>query len=183
MENSRLYQEVQELAVLDPLTQIYNRRGFADIASREIERAQRFNHSLALLFLDIDHFKEVNDTHGHAAGDQILSGIADRCRNTLRNVDVICRHGGEEFLILLLESDKKSAIKIAKRIQSLMKDYPFQTDAGPISITMSIGVAEFNDQVNGLGSLIHNADMALYKAKTSGRNRVVAFQSEVENSD
>ena len=87
------------------------------------------------------------------------------------------------FLILLLESDKKTAIKIGKRVLSLMKDYPFQTDAGPISITISIGVAEFNGQVNGLGSLIHNADMALYKAKTSGRNRVVAFQSEEEHSD
>ncbi len=181
LENSRLYQEVQELAVLDPLTQVYNRRGFADIATREIERAQRFNHSLTLLFLDIDHFKEVNDTHGHAAGDQILSGIADRCRNTLRNVDVICRHGGEEFVILLLESNLKTAQKIAKRVQSLMKDYPFQTDAGPISITMSIGVAEFNDQMNSLSSLIHNADMALYKAKSTGRNRVVVFQPEDES--
>ncbi len=182
LENSRLYQEVQELAVLDPLTQVYNRRGFADIATREIERAQRFNHSLALLFLDIDHFKEINDTHGHAAGDQILSGIADRCRSILRNVDVISRHGGEEFLILLLETNKNTAIKIAKRIQSLIKDYPLQIDAGPISITISIGVAEFNDQVNDLSSLIHNADVALYKAKTSGRNRVVAFQSNEENS-
>lgn len=182
LENSRLYQEVQELAVLDPLTQVYNRRGFADIATREIEQAQRFNHSLTLLFLDIDHFKEVNDTHGHAAGDQILSRIADRCRSTLRNVDVISRHGGEEFLILLLETNKNTAIKVANRVQSLIKDYPFQTDVGPISITVSIGVAEFNDQVNGLGALIHNADIALYKAKISGRNCVVAFQSEEENS-
>ncbi|MBW6472276.1 MAG: sensor domain-containing diguanylate cyclase [Anaerolineaceae bacterium] len=178
LENSRLYQEVQELAVLDPLTQVYNRRGFAEFAIREIERAQRFNHSLALLFLDIDHFKEVNDTHGHAAGDQILIGIADRCRNTLRNVDVISRHGGEEFLVLLLESNLRAAQKIANRVQSVIKDYPFQTDDGPISITISIGVAEFNDQVNGLNTLIHNADMALYKAKSSGRNRVVIFQPE-----
>lgn len=182
LENSRLYQEVQGLAILDPLTQVYNRRGFADIAMREIERAQRFNHSLVLLFLDIDHFKEVNDTHGHAAGDQILVEIAARCKNTLRNVDVISRHGGEEFLVLLLESNLRAAQKIANRVQSVIKDYPFQTDAGPISITISIGVAEFNEQVNGLNTLIHNADMALYKAKSSGRNRVVVFQPEVDSS-
>lgn len=182
LENSRLYQEVQSLAILDPLTQIYNRRGFADIATREIERAQRFGHSLALLFLDIDHFKEVNDTYGHAAGDQILSEIAERCKNTIRNVDVISRHGGEEFLVLLLESNLKNARIIANRVQSVIKEYPFQTDTGPISITVSIGIAEFNEQVNGLSTLIHNADMALYKAKSSGRNRVIVFQPEADSS-
>jgi len=182
LENSRLYQEVQSLAVFDPLTQIYNRRGFADIANREIERAQRFGHSLALLFLDIDHFKEVNDTHGHAAGDQILSEIAERCKNIIRNVDVISRHGGEEFIVLLLESDINIAQIIAKRLQSVIKEYPFQTDAGPISITVSIGISDFNEQVNGLGTLIHNADMALYKAKSSGRNRVIVFQPEKDAS-
>jgi diguanylate cyclase (GGDEF)-like protein len=182
LENSRLYQEVQSLAVLDPLTQVYNRRGFSDIANREIERAQRFGHSLALLFLDIDHFKEVNDTHGHAAGDQILSEIAERCKNTIRNVDVISRHGGEEFIVLLLESDKNVAQIIAKRLQSVVKEYPFQTDAGPISITVSIGIAEFNEQVKGLSTLIHNADMALYKAKSSGRNRVIVFQPDTDIS-
>lgn len=183
LENSRLYQEVQELAVLDPLTQVYNRRGFVDIATREFERAQRFAHNLAILFLDIDHFKDVNDTHGHAVGDQILSELAERCRNTLRNVDVISRHGGEEFLVLLLESNLKTAQQIARRVQSVIKDYPFQTDAGPISITVSIGIAEFNEQVNGLSTLIHNSDMALYKAKSSGRNRVVVFQPEDECSN
>ncbi len=182
LENSRLYQELQELAVLDPLTGVYNRRGFTEIANREIERAHRFHHPLALLFLDIDHFKEVNDTHGHTVGDQILVTFATRCRNTLRNVDIINRHGGEEFLILLMESDQTSAMNTAKRIQSLIKDYPFQTDAGPLSITVSIGVAEFNEEANGLDILIHNADMALYKAKTSGRNRVMAFQSDEGSS-
>jgi diguanylate cyclase (GGDEF)-like protein len=181
LENSRLYQEVQEMAISDPLTRTHNRRGFSEIATREIEIANRFNHRLALLFLDIDYFKEVNDTHGHAVGDQILSELADRCRNAMRNVDIISRHGGEEFLVLLLESNLNAGLRIAKRIQSVIKEYPIQTDVGPISITVSIGVAEFNEQVNGLDTLIYNADMALYKAKSSGRNRVIAFHPEEED--
>ncbi len=181
LENSRLYEEVQALAVLDPLTNAYNRRGFAEIAERELEIAQRFFHPLVLLFLDIDHFKEINDAHGHAVGDQILTELANRCRNSMRNVDVISRHGGEEFLVLLLESDLKTGMKTAKRMQSVIKDYPFETTAGPIFITVSVGVAEYTDRVTNLDTLIHNADMALYKAKSSGRNLVMAFQSEEEN--
>ncbi len=183
IENSRLYKEVQELAVVDPLTKAYNRRGFAEIANREIEISHRFFRPLSLLFLDIDHFKEVNDVFGHAVGDQILFEIAERCRNSIRNVDVVSRHGGEEFLVLLMETGLTDGLRTARRIQAIIKDYPFQTVAGPISITVSVGVAEFNHQVEGLDALIHNADMALYKAKSSGRNQVIAFQSLDENSN
>ncbi|MDO9086436.1 MAG: diguanylate cyclase [Anaerolineaceae bacterium] len=175
LENSRLYQEVQELAILDPLTGVYNRRGFTEIAEREIERAQRFQNPLALLFLDLDKFKDVNDTHGHGVGDQILTDIANRCKSTLRNVDVICRQGGEEFVILLVESNLKTAVKIAKRIQSVIKVYPFQTEAGSISLTVSIGVAEYQSDMTGIDNLIHHADLAMYKAKSSGRDCVVPF--------
>jgi diguanylate cyclase (GGDEF)-like protein len=175
LENSRLYQEVQELAILDPLTGVYNRRGFTEIAEREIERAQRFQNPLAVLFLDLDKFKDVNDKHGHGVGDQILTDIANRCKSTLRNVDVICRQGGEEFVVLLVESNLSTAVKIAKRIQSVIKGYPFQTNAGSISITVSIGVAEFQSDMTGIDDLIHHADLAMYKAKSSGRDCVVPF--------
>lgn len=176
LENTRLHQEVQELSIRDPLTCLFNRRGFDEIAHREIERAYRFKHPLTLLFLDIDHFKDVNDDHGHAVGDKILIGIAERCINVLRNVDVICRHGGEELVILLLESNMVSALETANRIRAVIKGYPFQTEAGSISITVSIGVAEYQSDMTGIDNLIHHADLAMYKAKSSGRDCVVPFQ-------
>lgn len=175
LENSRLLNEVQELAIHDPLTGMLNRRGFAEIAEREIEMAQRFNHPLSLLFLDLDQFKPINDTHGHSVGDQILVGIANRCKNVLRSVDVVCRYGGEEFLILLMESNLQEATEIGKRINNVVKLYPFHTKAGPINLTISIGAAQFENHMKSIDSLINNADIALYKAKSSGRDRVEVF--------
>lgn len=175
LENARLLNEMQELALHDPLTGTLNRRGFGEIAEREIEMAHRFNHPLSLLFLDLDEFKSINDTHGHAVGDQILVGIANRCKNTLRNVDVICRYGGEEFLIMLMESDLHEANEIAKRINKVIKLYPFHTEAGPINLTVSIGAAQFENHMKKIDTLINNADIALYKAKSSGRDRVEVF--------
>lgn len=178
LENSRLLNEVQELAIHDPLTGLFNRRGFAEIAEREIEIFNRFGHPLSLLFIDLDHFKEVNDSHGHAIGDQILIGIANRCKNILRNVDVICRYGGEEIVILLLESDLEVAVEIGKRINNVVKLYPFHTEVGPITQTVSIGVAEYQNYMKNVDSIILNADMALYKAKSNGRDCVVPFLEE-----
>lgn len=175
LENSRLLTEVQELAIHDSLTGTLNRRGFAEIAEREIEIAQRFNHPLSLLFLDIDHFKIINDTHGHAVGDQILVEIANRCKNISRSVDVICRYGGEEFLILLMESNLDEAIEIGRRINNVIKLYPFHTSAGPIELTVSMGAAQYQKQMKNVDALIQNADMALYKAKSFGRDSVVPF--------
>ena len=175
LENSRLLNELQELAIHDPLTGVLNRRGFSEIAEREINVANRFDHELSIMFLDLDRFKEINDTHGHAVGDQILVGLATRCKNILRSVDVICRYGGEEFVILLLESDLQAAMEIARRINNVVKLYPFHTDAGPINVSVSVGVAEYENHMNTIDVLINNADMALYKAKSSGRDRVEAY--------
>jgi diguanylate cyclase (GGDEF)-like protein len=175
LENSRLLTEVQKLAVLDPLTGLLNRRGFAELAEREIDRAHRFKHSLSLLFLDLDHFKKINDEHGHLIGDQILVGIANRCKNILRSVDLTCRYGGEEFVILLVETNLEDALAIAKRINNVIKLYPFITDIGPINITTSIGVAKFENHMHSIDAIIQNADTALYKAKSGGRDCVVPF--------
>lgn len=183
LENSRLLNELQELAIHDPLTGLLNRRGFKEIAEREIDVANRFSHNLSLLFLDLDHFKQINDNHGHAIGDQILVGLATRCKNILRTVDVICRYGGEEFIILLMESNLQAAIEVGKRINNVVRLYPFHTDAGPINLTISIGVAEYENHMNNIGVLINNADMALYKAKSSGRDRVEAYIASEFPSD
>jgi diguanylate cyclase (GGDEF)-like protein len=178
LENTRLYQEVQQLAVQDPLTGLYNRRGLTEIGIREIERAQRFQHPLSILFLDVDHFKVVNDTYGHAAGDQVLAGVANLCRKDLRNVDVISRYGGEEFVVLLLESNLKVARFVAKRLCSTIANSPIPTDNGNISITMSIGIAEIQANTVGLDDLIHQADQAMYKAKSSGRNCAYVYNNK-----
>jgi diguanylate cyclase (GGDEF)-like protein len=170
LENTQLYQEVQKMAVLDPLTGQYNRRGFAEIGNREIKRVQRFQRPLSLLFLDLDYFKEVNDRYGHVAGDQVLKAIAELCRRDLRNVDVIGRYGGEEFVALLLETDIVSATCIADRLRAAIAENPIQTAYGEIHLTVSIGVAQYQADMNGLEEFIHRADQALYKAKAAGRN-------------
>jgi diguanylate cyclase (GGDEF)-like protein len=172
LENTSLYQEVQQLAVEDSLTGLFNRRGFEEIGSREIERARRFQHPFSVLFLDIDYFKAVNDQYGHAAGDQVLKCVADRCHSALRNIDVIGRYGGEEFVMLLLETDKTLATCIADRLRASIADDLIPTDYGRIHLTVSIGVAQYLASMDGLEDLIHKADQAVYKAKASGRNCV-----------
>lgn len=178
LENTQLYEEVQKLAVQDPLTGLYNRRGFTEIAQREFERARRFQRPLSLLFIDLDHFKKVNDTHGHPIGDQVLIGTASLWQRELRNVDVLCRYGGEEFVVLLMESNLVNAGMIGERLRATTERTAFNTENGDIQVTVSIGVAELVADMSGLNELIHLADQALYKAKSSGRNRVVCSEAQ-----
>lgn len=178
LENARLLEEVKELARLDPLTNLLNRRGFYDLAARELDIARRYKHSIALLFLDIDHFKNVNDQYGHSVGDEVLVELASRCKAILRSSDLFCRYGGEEFLILLMENDINHAQEVAQRLNSVVKTHPFQTSAGEVSITISIGMAEFRGQTQSLELFIDQADTALYQAKTAGRDRVVMYHQQ-----
>ncbi len=176
LENTRLYQEVQKRAVLDQLTGVFNRGGFAEIANREIERAHRFGGLLSLLFLDLDHFKKVNDSYGHPIGDLVLIEVVKRWKTELRAVDVIGRYGGEEFVVLLLEVNLMDAVLIAERLRSVVVNSPIRFMAEEIQITVSIGVAEFHESIKSLDELIQNADQAAYQAKSSGRNCVVPFK-------
>ena len=171
LENSRIYKKAQNQAITDVLTGVYNRRGLFQIGEFEFSHVRRIDHPFCALMIDVDYFKRVNDGYGHAAGDQTLHGLAERCRAASRAVDIIGRYGGEEFVILLPDVHLDSARHIAERLRkSIMKD-PFLTDAGPLSITISIGVAEAIP-LDTLGSLIERADIALYKAKHAGRNCV-----------
>jgi diguanylate cyclase (GGDEF)-like protein len=174
VENARLFDEVQRNATYDGLTKTYNRRHFMEQAQRAYDNARRFGHALTAMMLDVDHFKRINDRHGHHVGDQVLRVLADRCKSALRAVDLLGRYGGEEFAIVLPGADEKSAATVlAERIRSKVAEEPIDTDAGEVRVTISIGVATMDAEMTTSEDLFKRADAALYEAKQAGRNRVV----------
>ncbi len=178
LENARLFQETQKLAVIDELTGVYNRRGLFTFGRREIQRARRFGRPLSLLMLDIDDFKEVNDRHGHLVGDQVLKGLARLLQRRTREVDLVARYGGEEFAVLLPETGLEDARRAAERLRREVAETPFQTQAGPLYITVSFGVAEVGPPIRRMEDLLQAADRGLYRAKAAGKNRVEVERSE-----
>lgn len=182
IRNARLYGMVEQLAVTDDLTGLFNRRGFSQLGEREFERALRFNRLLAVLMFDIDHFKRVNDAHGHPVGDQVLRALADCVHQNTRGIDVAGRYGGEEFVLLLPETPLPEAVQIADRLRQSIADisvaiYPAKGDFPPIQvhITVSIGVAVALPGIRNLTDLLERADQAMYRGKDLGRNRVVVW--------
>ncbi|NTU74612.1 MAG: GGDEF domain-containing protein [Anaerolineaceae bacterium] len=169
-ELERLYIEVQKQSITDQLTGVYNRRGFFEISEREIERAKRYNRPLAAIMFDLDHFKIVNDTYGHAVGDQVLKEIAALCTQKLRKTDIFGRYGGEEFSILLPETLPTAARLISERLRQAVAQ-PLNIGKNQLHVTISLGVAPLNDNITDLQDLLESADRAMYKAKESGRNR------------
>jgi diguanylate cyclase (GGDEF)-like protein len=164
--------EVQRLATTDFLTGLYNRRHFFDLAAREFQRARRYGQFLSAMMLDIDHFKLVNDTYGHAVGDEVLKAIAECCSKELREVDILGRYGGEEFAFMLPESDLTTACKVAERLRKSIVQKTIHTRYGLVKVTVSIGVSAMEDEDLNIDAVLGRADKALYAAKDSGRNRV-----------
>lgn len=175
LQNARLFAEVQRLATTDSLTGLHNRRSFFDMAQRLYEHAIRYHRPLSAVMLDIDHFKQINDSFGHAIGDQVLRSMADTCVGTLRTIDVVGRYGGEEFVILLPETDLTGARLVAERMRQQVLAEPVPTDRGALAITVSLGVSEIAPTCHSLEQLIDYADQALYAAKQGGRNRVMSY--------
>ncbi len=173
MDNARMFEEVQHLAVTDSLTGIYNRRYFFPYAQKEIERARRYKKSLSIILMDIDHFKKVNDRFGHLVGDRALQMVARTCLAELRKVDVMCRFGGEEFIVLLPETPKLKAALAARRIRDAVAGARLAVNGGEVALTVSIGVAELDGGHADINALIQSADKALYQAKEAGRNEVM----------
>ncbi len=173
--NARMYSEMQQMALTDAPTGLYNRRALFDLGYREVERARRFNRPLAALMVDLDHLKDVNDTYGHLVGDQVIKALVDCCQETTRTVDIIGRYGGDEFVILLPENDLETAARVAERLRTSIAKIRVVTQTGMIvRVTVSVGVATLNDTITDLTGLIDLADRALYAAKEGGRNQVCA---------
>lgn len=174
----RREQALHEQAVTDPLTGLYNRRYFAEHLPRELLRATRGATAVAVILLDLDHFKRVNDTLGHDAGDVVLIEIGSLLRRSVRGSDIACRYGGEEFALVLPQTGLEAALRRAEEIRVAVRDLDLQYLGKPIGkITMSLGVALFPDDADDTDSLIRAADEALYHAKAAGRDRVVARSS------
>jgi len=173
MDNSRRVEQMGKQAVTDELTDLYNRRAFADIAEKEVGRARRYQRPLALILFDIDHFKKVNDTHGHLVGDQVLRVLAAAVKKIVRATDTICRFGGEEFIVLMPEAMRDEALAMAERLREKVSDITVVAPEGTLSLAISLGIAVFGpDKDETLESLIDRADKAMYSAKAAGRNTV-----------
>ncbi|MEH1100398.1 GGDEF domain-containing protein [Micromonospora sp. CPCC 205561] len=175
VDNVRVHEEAQRLSLTDPLTGLWNYRYLRESIRREVERASRFGRMLSVLALDLDRFKDVNDTHGHAAGDAVLAEFARRVRGEIREVDLAFRQGGEEFVLLLPETDARGAAIVAERLGAAVREHPIVADghggtAVSIAVTVSIGIAVHPDHGTTGRQVLDAADDALYAAKAGGRD-------------
>jgi len=167
-------EQLREASLTDPLTGALNRAGFDEQAQRLLRRAQRNGSGLSLWMVDADHFKHINDRHGHPAGDQALRLLVQRTREVLRPGDLLARYGGEEFLVLLDNVDQEAALRAAERLRASIAQTPMPLGSQWVNLTVSIGVSDALVAGYALSDLIGRADAAVYQAKAAGRNRVVS---------
>ena len=170
----RVNQFLKEQASRDGLTRLYNHRHFHESLAGEINRSSRYNHIFSLIFLDVDLFKQYNDTHGHLMGDRLLRELGEVLAEQLRKTDLVARYGGEEFMMILPETDKENARRVAEKIRKTIEEHSFPSSEKQSNgkITVSMGVAAFPEDGKDSATLIQNSDRALYEAKHKGRNRV-----------
>jgi len=172
------YNTIEKMSIMDDLTQVFNRRYFFSRLNEEIDRAKRYDLSLSLLFMDLDHFKQVNDTHGHLVGDQVLITVSRIVKLSIRKIDLVARYGGEEIAVILPETDAEDALVVAEKIRKAIEDNVFELEEGnSFNITSSFGVSSLDmvaqDQQRNPEKIIKLADDALYLAKDNGRNQSV----------
>ncbi|MBU1217435.1 diguanylate cyclase [bacterium] len=168
-----IQKELKTLASTDPMTKLYNRRYFTDISLNFCKISQREKKPLSIIMLDIDKFKNINDTYGHTVGDLVLINLAELLQKSLRKSDIICRHGGEEFVVLLPETDLQGAAVVAEEIRKSVEKAIVQIEKNTIKFTISLGVSEINfEQEQSIEQALNRADEAMYESKNSGRNRV-----------
>lgn len=176
-ERIHAQEKLEVLASTDPLTGLFNRRYFFLLAEAEFKKAARYNRPLSVIIIDIDHFKKVNDTYGHSAGDQALVHVAHLTRLAARETDVVARHGGDEFVLLLPETDVAAALQAAERLRAQIEHTPIHINGHAITCTITLGVAGSDSgMLDNFDQMLIRADQALYEAKESGRNRVLLYR-------
>ena len=170
-----LYRGVQELTIIDSLTNVFNRRYYLERFKEEIERSRKFNYKFSCLMIDIDYFKDFNDRYGHIVGDVILRELSRAIQENIRQIDLIGRYGGEEFSVVLTETDKDAARLAAERIRKAIEDRHIRVYDEELKITVSIGISTYPYDGEDIERLIDKADSALYQAKQAGRNKVCLY--------
>jgi len=173
LERAMLYERMSNLAVTDDLTKLFNFRYMDEIMDHEIKRCQRYGSTLSIIFFDMDYFKHVNDTHGHLMGSKVLVEVAHILVENLRNVDIIARYGGDEFIVALPETNVETALRITQRLHRNMKAHEFLKEEGlRIRMSASFGIAGYPDHAMSKRDLVRMADQAMYQAKNSGRDQI-----------
>jgi len=180
MERKRIQVELERIATTDPLTGLYNRRYFFNLGETEYAKAQRYKRPISVIILDADHFKDINDSYSHAAGDQALVHLATQLHNLTRSADIVARYGGEEFIILLPETPSQDAYWLAERIRETIQNSILSYEGKQFSYTLSLGIADnqVSEQCAKFEGILSLADRALYQAKDRGRNCTVIYQAE-----
>lgn len=173
IENAKFFQRIQELTVTDDLTKLYNARYLYRFLDYESERARRYNSSVAMIFIDLDKFKDVNDAYGHLNGSKLLAEVAEIISGGLRKVDIACRYGGDEFAIVMPQTSKSQASQTAEKLRLAISEHVFLKEDGlNLRLTASFGVASLPDDAKNKDELIHMADKAMYRVKNSSKNAV-----------
>lgn len=175
LKRAFLYQRVQELAIMDSLTGVFSRRYSIDRLYEELERSKKFKYRFSFLMIDIDHFKDYNDKFGHLVGDAVLKETAETIKENVRQIDLVGRYGGEEFLVILPETDKDQAKFAAERIRQAVQIQPIKAYDEDLKVTISIGISTFPDDSQEASALVEKADTALYQAKQTGRNKICIY--------
>ncbi|MDX2051488.1 MAG: sensor domain-containing diguanylate cyclase [Polyangiaceae bacterium] len=180
LENARLLKRLEEMATTDGMTGLFNKRALTGIAEQKLRSAERFNKPLSLLICDIDHFKKVNDNFGHDVGDVVIAGFGEVLKHAKRDIDVVGRFGGEEFVVVCEETDQAGAALLAERIRQELEAKVFHTEGGPLQVTCSVGVATFPHAGRTWEALFKSTDEALYSSKRNGRNRVTIWNPKLQ---
>ena len=175
IENARLFEKVQKLATTDPLTGLFNRRHFFELARREFYRVRRYGGKMSVIMIDIDDLKLINDTYGHQVGDQLVELIGQTCLNNLRQADIPARYAGDEFIIALPESSMEGALRVANRIKQEAANGLSSLENELIPVSISLGVSQMDENTFSLETLINQADQVLYAAKQAGKNQIYTY--------
>lgn len=175
IESKRLMQSLRDSSMRDPLTNLYNRRFLEESLEPLTSGVRRRNAQVGVMMCDIDHFKHLNDTYGHDVGDDVLKGTCTIIKNSLRDADLLIRYGGEEFLVLLIDTEEDGAMIVGNRIRTSLEDHKFKTANGPMTKTMSMGIAMYPADGDDFWECVKLADTALYQAKDTGRNKVMRY--------